>query len=185
MSLHPYFKSLAKPFAALALSATLVASPAAFAADDTSHQDKTFVEDSGKGSLAEVQMGKLALANSQNPEVRAFAKKMVHDHTMLIENMKPFAEKMGVPPPTKLARAEQDEYDRLSGKKGPSFDEDYIKTMVLDHHKDLADFTKERDTTANPELKATVAKGREVILQHTTMIDGIAHKNNIEVPVGQ
>ena len=178
------FRASLKPFACLAVSAVLLSPIAAFAAD-TSNQDKEFVEDSGKGSLAEVQMAKLALADSQNPEVLAFAKKMVHDHSMLIEQMKPFADKMGVPPPTSLARAEQDEYDRLSKKKGKSFDEDYIKTMVLDHHKDLAEFTKERDTTANPELKATVAKGREVILQHTTMIDGIAHKNNIPVPIGQ
>ena len=180
MQLHPTLR----PFAALAIVATLLYTPAALAAD-TAHQDKMFVEDSGKGSLAEVQMGKLALTNSQNPEVRAFAQKMIDDHSLLIQKMKPFADKMGVPSPTKLARAEQDEYDRLAKKKGASFDEDYIKTMVLDHHKDLKDFTKERDTTANPDLKATVAQGREVIFQHTTMIDGIAHKNNIQVPVGQ
>ena len=138
--------------------------------------------DSATGSLAEVRMGKLALANSQNPEVRAFASKMVKDHSMLIEKMKPFADKMGVPPPSKLDRSQQDEYDRLSKKKGAEFDKDYITTMVADHHKDLADFTKERDTTENADLKATVAKGRDVIFQHTSMIDGIAHKNNIHVP---
>ncbi len=167
-------------FLTLALAATLL-TPAAFAAD-TAHQDKEFVTDSGIGSLAEIQMAKLALQNSQNPEVRHFAQKMIDDHSMLIEKMKPFAEKMGVPPPTKLNRSEQDEYDRLAKKKGSEFDQDYIKTMVLDHHKDLKDFTKERDTTANPDLKATVIAGRAVIFQHTTMIDGIAHKNNIPVP---
>ena len=177
-------KTFLRPFVAIAVAATLLGPAAAFAAD-TSHQDKEFVEDSGKGSLAEVQMAKLALTNSENPEVLAFAKKMIHDHSMLIEQMKPFADKMGVPPPTSMARSEQDEYDRLAKKKGTEFDQDYIRTMVLDHHKDLADFTKERDTTANPALKATVGKGREVIFQHTTMIDGIAHKNNIPVPAGE
>ncbi len=168
------FKSLA----ALALAATL--SVPAFA--DTARQDKKFVEDSGIGSLAEVRMANLALRNSQNPEVRAFASKMVKDHTMLIEQMKPFADKMGVPPPSKLNRAEQDEFDRLAKKKGSEFDQDYIRTMVLDHHKDLIDFTKERDTTDNAALKTTVAAGRDVIFQHKTMIDGLAHKNNIPVP---
>jgi putative membrane protein len=165
--------------AALALATIL---PLTAHAADTARQDKKFVEDSGAGSLAEVQMGKLALQNSQNPEVRKFAQKMVDDHSMLIQTMKPFADKMGVPPPSKLDRAEKDEYDRLAGKKGPSFDKDYVTTRVDDHHKDLADFTRERDTTANPDLKATVAKGREVILQHTVMIDGIAQKMNIPVP---
>ena len=160
-------------FAALALSATLLL-PAAYAAD-TAHQDKEFVTEAGIGSLA--------LANSQNPEVRHFAQQMIKDHSMLIDKMKPFAEKMGVPPPAKLSRSEQDEYDRLAKKKGPEFDKDYITTMVADHHHDLMAFTKERDTTANPDLKATVAQGREVVFQHNTMIDGMAHKDNIPVPV--
>ncbi len=170
--------NVTKSLAALALAATL--SIPAFA--DTARQDKKFVEDSGMGSLGEVRLAKLALANSQNAEVRAFASKMVKDHTMLIEKMKPFADKMGVPPPSKLDRSMQDEYDRLAKKKGTEFDQDYIKTMVLDHHKDLQDFTKERDTTENAALKTTVAAGREVISQHSSMIDGIAHKNNIQVP---
>jgi putative membrane protein len=168
--------------AVFALSATLLL-PAAYA-EGTAHQDKEFVMDSGMGSLAEIRMAKLALANSQNPEIRQFAERMIHDHTMLIDQMKPFASRMGVPPPTKLSRSEQDEYDRLSTKKGPEFDKDYISTMVADHHNDLKDFTKERDTTDNPQLKATVAKGREVVFQHMTMIDGIAQKNNIPVPAG-
>ena len=167
-------------FTVLALAATLLTPMAALA--DTARQDKKFVEDSGVGSLGEIRMAKLALQNSQNPEVRTFASQMIKDHTMLIEKMKPYADKMGVPAPSKLDRSEQDEYDRLAKKKGAEFDQDYIKTMVLDHHKDLADFTKERDTTDNAALKTTVAKGREVVFQHMTMIDGIAHKNNIPVP---
>ena len=174
---------LRKTFFAVALGSVLCVTgvSGAFAAD-TAHQDKEFVSDSGMGSLAEIRMAKLALTNSTNKEVRGFAEKMIHDHSMLIEQMKPFAQKMGVPPPTKLARAEQDEYDRLSKKKGESFDKDYIETMVDDHHKDLREFTKERDTTDNPQLKVTVAKGREVIEQHTMMIDGIAHKYSLPVP---
>ena len=172
-----------RPLLNLTLAATLLTP--AFALADTATQDKKFVAESGMGSLGEVRLAKLALQNSQNPEVRAFASKMVKDHTMLIEQMKPFADKMGVPPPSKLDRSMQDEYERLAKKKGAEFDQDYIKTMVLDHHKDLADFTKERDTTQNSDLKATVAKGREVIFQHSTMIDGIAHKNNVPVPASE
>ena len=75
--------------------------------NDSAAQDKSFVADSGKGSLAEIQMAKLALANSSNPDVKDFAAKMVHDHQMLIDNMKPFARQMGVRPPAKMERAEQ------------------------------------------------------------------------------
>ena len=169
-------------YLAAAAAFTTILSASAFAAD-TSKEDKKFVTESGEGSLFEVEAAKLALKNSTNKDVREFATKMVHDHTMLITNMKPFAVKMGVPAPTmdNWERAEKDEYKRLAGKKGESFDKDYITTMVDDHAKDLADFTKERDSTANMELKATVAKGTEVITGHKQMIDGIAQKHSLPV----
>ena len=150
--------------------------------NDSAAADKKFVAASGKGSLAEIQMAKLALANSSNPDVKDFAAKMVHDHQMLINNMKPFAQQMGVPPPAKMERAEQDEYDRLARKKGEAFDKDYIQTMVDDHHKDLADFKTEINNTQNPALKETGSKGADVIKGHVDMIDGMAHKYNLSVP---
>ena len=150
--------------------------------NDSATADKKFVAASGKGSLAEIQMAKLALANSSSPDVKDFAAKMIQDHQGLIESMKPFAKQMGVPPPAKMERAEQDEYDRLAKKKGDSFDKDYVQTMVDDHHKDLADFNTEINNTQNPALKETVTKGAQVIKGHTEMIDGIAHKYNLNVP---
>ena len=150
--------------------------------NDSATADKKFVADSGKGSLAEIQMAKLALANSSNPDVKDFAAKMIHDHQGLIDSMKPFAKQMGVPPPAKMERSEQDEYDRLAKKKGESFDKDYIQTMVDDHHKDLASFGTEINNTQNPALKETVTKGAQVIKGHTEMIDGMAHKYNLSVP---
>ena len=101
-------------------------------ADDSRTQDHKFLGDSGKGSLAEIKMAQLALKNSTNPDVRAFAQKMIHDHTMLIQSMKPYAAKDGIKPPTTLETSEQDEYNRLAKKKGEEFDKDYIQTMIDD-----------------------------------------------------
>ena len=166
--------------AALSLAATLAFTGSAHAAN-TADQDKKFVADSGEGSLAEIEMAKLALANSTNKDVRMFAEKMIHDHQTLITNMKPFATKMDVPPPTKdaLPTDAKDEYQRLSGKKGEEFDKDYINTAILDHQKDLSDFKKEYDSTDNAQLKATVGKGEKVIQGHYDMIEGIAKKYNL------
>ncbi len=166
--------------ATLALAATLTCGVSAFAAN-TAEQDNKFVADSGEGSLAEIELAKLALANSTNKDVRMFAQKMIHDHAVLIANMKPFAMKMGVPAPTKdsLPTDAKDEYQRLSGKKGEEFDKDYINTAILDHQKDLADFKKEYDNTDNAALKATVGKGENVVQMHYDMMEGIAKKYNL------
>ena len=177
-------KSFVRRIATAGLAATMgLATAGAWATtNDSATADKKFVADSGKGSLAEIQMAKLALANSSNPDVKDFAARMVHDHQALINSMKPFARQMGVPPPAKMERAEQDEYDRLAKKKGESFDRDYIQTMVDDHHKDLGDFDTEYNNTQNPALKEAVGKGEQVIKGHTEMIDNMAHKYNLPAP---
>ncbi len=154
----------------------------AVAQGDTMAQDKTFVFKATQGSMDEVAAAKMALKKSKNDDVRTFAQKMVSDHTKLIADMKPFADQMSVTPPTKMSKDDQIESQRLASMTGEKFDKEYVTAMVADHHKDLADFKQEADTTSNADLKATVTSGESVIQEHTTMIDGIAQKMGIQTP---
>ncbi len=170
--------------AAFTTAFTLVCTASVLAQDtsSTAAQDKTFVMKAGQGSLAEIQISNMALKKSKNPDVKAFAQKMVDDHTKLIADMKPFADQMGVPPPTKVPADALQEEARLKAKTGDSFDNEYITAMVADHHKDLGEFVTERDTTQNQDLKTTVAQGTQVVKQHTDMIDQMAQAKGISTP---
>lgn len=165
----------------------LCCSGSAFAGQDsTAAQDKTFLSKSAEGSMAEIQMGKLAAKKSKNEEVKDFGQKMVTDHGKLLSDMKPYCEKMSVKPPMKLNSEHQADYKRLSALSGDKFDKEYIKMMVEDHHKDLSEFKAEESSTSNSELKSTVAQGTQVIQQHSDMIDQIAQKNGISTsPTGR
>lgn len=151
-------------------------------ASSTMAQDKVFVTKASEGSLAEITMSQMALKKSKNAEVKSYAQKMIDDHTKLTADIKPFADQMGVPPPTKLNKVHMQEAARLKAKSGDNFDKEYITAMVADHHKDLGEFTTERDTTANADLKATVAQGTTVIQEHTQMIDQMAQAKGIATP---
>ena len=167
--------------AALGMAAVCMGGMAA-GAQDTASQDKMFLMKSAEGSMAEIQMSQLALKKTKNPDVKTFAQKMVDDHTMLIANMKPFADQMGVQPPAKLKPEHMQEMARLKAMSGDGFDKEYITAMVGDHHKDLGEFMTERDTTSNADLKTTVAQGTDVIKQHTEMIDTMAQAKGIQTP---
>jgi putative membrane protein len=147
----------------------------------TKSADKSFIKDSSEGSLAEINFAKLALAKSKDPNVRKFAEKMITDHTKLIESMKPFAAKYDV----KASGAplmDHAKYEELKLKSGTDFDRAYVEAMVKDHNDDLKKFIDEENSTSDPELKAAVAKGEKVILEHTEMIDNIAHMGGIQTP---
>ena len=151
------------------------------AAQDTKSADKTFIKDSSEGSLAEVNFAKLALEKSQDPNVRKFANKMIEDHEKLITSMKPFAAKYGVKP-SGTPVMDHAKYEELKMKSGTDFDRAYVEAMVKDHHDDLKKFKDEEASTSDPELKAAVAKGEKVIMEHTMMIDNIAHMGGIQTP---
>jgi putative membrane protein len=151
-------------------------------AQDTTSSDKTFVKDAMEGSLAEVNYAKLALQKSQDKNVREFATKMIHDHEMLITEMKPLAKRMGVKVPSGPPLSDHAKYLELKMKSGTDFDRAYVEAMVKDHHDDLQSFIDEESKTSNPDLKAAVQKGESVIRQHTEMIDNIAHMGGIQTP---
>jgi putative membrane protein len=168
-------------FVAIAALATIFAGGLALA-QKVSSSDKKFIEDSTQGSLAEVNFAKLALQKSQDKNVREFATKMIKDHEMLIENMKPVARQLGVKLPSGPPLTDHAKYMELKMKSGTDFDRAYVEAMVKDHHDDLQAFMDEENSTTNPELKATVAKGLSVIKEHTIMIDNIAHMGGIQTP---
>ena len=145
--------------------------------------DKMFLHKASEGGYAEVQLGQLAVQKGNSDDVKKFGQKMVDDHTALNEQMKPFAEAMGLKPPTKLDKKDQAEYDKLNGLSGADFDKEYIAYMVKDHHMDLREFRHEEATTTDAILKDAVSKGEAVIKEHTQMADKLAKDMGIPVPM--
>ena len=138
-----------------------------------SDQDKQFLSMAAQSDMNEIKLSQLAETKASNPQVKAFAKKMVTDHTKLEAKMKPFATSWGLTPPSGPDSDHQAIYDKLNGLSGAEFDKAYMNAMDEDHHKALDAFTKEADTTTDPKFKAAVEKGKTVVASHTTMADNL------------
>ena len=131
--------------------------------------DKKFLTEASQGNYDEIQLGKLAEEKGTNPDVKAFGRRMVTDHTKLGEKMKPFADSWGLTAPTALSPDAQKEYDKLQGMSGNDFDKEYISDMVSDHSKDLDAFTKEVKDTKDAKFKVAVEQGKSVVAAHKNM----------------
>lgn len=179
-------KSVMKTIPMLGCAALLlgVAVSRQTAVAQTAADDKHFITVAGQADLAEIKQSELALEKSHNKDVRAFAKRMVHDHRMLMARMKPFAEKYNVPPPALLSTDQDAQYSALNGLHGTEFDKAYIEDMDKDHHKALALFDGELATTTDSALKATVTAGRAIVADHTQMADALAQKMGVTVATG-
>jgi putative membrane protein len=136
------------------------------AADDN---DKKFLAMAAQSDQNEIALSKLADEKASNPDVKAFADKMVAEHTQMTESMKPFADAWGLTPPTGPDADHQKEWDKLNGLSGKDFDKEYMSDMVSDHAKALSAFTTEAKDTQDAKFRAAVIKGKTRVAAHKNM----------------
>jgi Domain of unknown function (DUF4142) len=62
--------------------------------------DKKFLAMAAQSEQNEIALSKLAEQKTTNPAVKAFAEKMITEHTQMTASMKPFVDAWGLTPPT-------------------------------------------------------------------------------------
>jgi putative membrane protein len=139
-------------------------------------RDKSFLAKASQGDINEIKLSELAETKTSNPEVKAFAHKMVVEHKALEMRMKPFADAWGIAPPSGPDADHQDEWNKLNGLSGAEFDKEYIGVMDKDHHEALDLFTEEAKSTTDMKFKTAVMHGKSVVSAHTHMADSLNAK---------
>jgi putative membrane protein len=100
--------------------------------------DRDFFTKVAKASMSEVEISRVALARTTNPEVRRFAQMMIDDHESASEELAMLASSKGVTLPAKEVHP-----SRWEKHDAKSFDKDYINKMVSDHEDVVKLFEKE------------------------------------------
>ena len=128
----------------------------------------------------DVVAGKQALEKSKNEEVRAFAQRMIGDHTAVNEQALALVKKLNVTPednPTSqaLTQAADAELKKLAGLDGAAFDKAYVDNEVLYHKTANAALSKTLSPNAqNAELKALLEKGLQLFESHQQHAEALA-----------
>ena len=151
--------------AVLGLAATLAPTKAKAETDS----DKKFLAMAAQSDQNEIALSQLAEQKATDPAVKAFAEKMVKEHTEMTDSMKPFAESWGLTPPSGPDADHQKALDKLNGLSGKDFDKEYISDMVSDHAKALSAFTTEAKDTKDVKFRAAVIKGKTAVAAHKNM----------------
>jgi len=148
------------------LIGALSTSMAAFGDDAISA--KEFVKKAGEGGATEVEMGKLGAAKATDPEVKAYAQKMVADHTKANKELMAVAKAEGLEVPTEPGLMHKGMKEKLERQKADGdFNEDFMEQMVKDHEKNVELFQRAaNDTTLDPQIRALAKKTLPTLEQH-------------------
>ena len=133
----------------------------------------------------DIDAGKLAESKAANKDVKAFAKRMVADHTGVNKSATALVTKLKVKPeanPTSdsLTKGGQETLKRLTVLKGAAFDKTYVDNEVTYHQTVLDAIDKTLIPSAkNEELKALLVKVRPAFVDH------LEHAKHLQASLGK
>lgn len=114
---------------------------------------------------AEIDMGYLAWRKAVTPQVRAYARQMMGDHTDLNTALDSAASARGIPLPVESEDRRAD-MERLAGLSGLEFDIAYMQEMI-DSHRLAADiYGMEAQAGVDPLLREYAAHAYPVLMAH-------------------
>src|SRR5262245_22696640 len=99
--------------------------------------DEDFVRDVAIKNLMAIELSRQALDRSANPQIKAFARKVIDDHDAAGDKLESAVSRQPIEWPAQLDERHRRVADELSTKQGASFDRNYLKA-VIDSQQDLA-----------------------------------------------
>lgn len=148
--------------------------------------DSTFVKKAAQGGLAEVELGQLATQKASSQEVKKFGQRMVDDHSKANEQLKQVAAEKNIEVPQQLDAKDKATKARLEKLSGERFDRAYMKDMVRDHQKDVAEFQRASKIAKDPAIKNFAQQTLPTLQDHLKEAEKIAPKQQQpERPSGQ
>lgn len=141
-----------------------------------SNEDKEFASNAGMDGLFEVQAGNLAVQKASSAEVKAFAQRMVTDHSKASDELSQLATAKGLALPTELDGDHKAALDHLNALSGAEFDKAYMAHMVDDHQKAAAELEKASASATDSDLKTWAAKTVPLLHDHHNLASSIAQR---------
>lgn len=129
--------------------------------------DASFLKQAAEHGHAEVETSRLALQRAQTPEVKAFAKQMVDDHTRAGRELAKLAAAKGVEIPGEPSTMQQAKIKLLGRIEGRNFDTQYADDYgVKAHESTVMLFEKAEADTKDADIKAWIVQTLPVLRQH-------------------
>jgi len=149
---------------------------AATAAPPTSDED--FARIAGMANAAEIAEARLALQRTRNARVRAFAQRMIDDHSTAQVQLQAATRSTGLmPAPVQaVTAADRAEFDALTNA-GSDFDARYMLGQLPDHQNAMSAFSWEAANGKNASLRAYAVKTLPIVQQHLRLAQTFVASN--------
>jgi putative membrane protein len=131
-----------------------------------------FIIQASIGNLQEIAIGRLAVAQAVSPEVKAFAGRMVADHSKAETQLMQLIKARGFQIPREATDTPVADL-MLKNTPAKDFDRVYVHMMVPDHRQTVQLFQKYALTGKDPDVRAFAQQTLPFLKEHLASITAI------------
>jgi putative membrane protein len=135
--------------------------------------DTTFLADAIRSGLAEAELARIGAEQASSPDVKAFAERMVADHTGANAKLAALAERHGISaegtkgtPPLRPDDAAAAKAREIAGMSGAALDQAFMRQMIEDHVKAVELFGREAEAGKDEEVRGLAAATLPTLQEH-------------------
>ncbi|MDX3907526.1 MAG: DUF4142 domain-containing protein [Pigmentiphaga sp.] len=149
------------------LAVALAFGAGSVSAAELARKDARFIQEAAESGQLEIAASQIAERNASHPDVKAFAKMMVDDHTKVDSELKTLAASKNVQLPAEPTRKVRSALTDLQKQTGAEFDQEYADDIAVDAHEDAVELFEEAAKDAeDADVKAFAAKTLPSLQQH-------------------
>lgn len=137
---------------------------------------RKFLAQAMDDGLSEIRVSKLALTQSQDDEVKDFARRIIRDRADINREFNLLANEKSVPVPAEASTKRKATYDKLARLSGSSFDREFLRHNVSDHESDVLDFRRQAEIGDDPDVRGLAAKALKPLQVELQMSRDLAEK---------
>jgi putative membrane protein len=142
------------------------------AQDPGSRQTREFIQAAAQSDRFELLEATTALAQSTDPQVKAFATEMITAHHQTSDNLMQAVTKAGLTPPSPGISGDQSMFlASLQSQRGADFDRTYVRQQVLAHRAALAVQQQYAASGDDPAIKQVATGTVPVVASHLRMAE--------------
>ena len=143
-----------------------------------SGRDEDFVKEVAQATQVEVEASRLAMTKAQNAEVKAFAEKLIKEHTAASQELNGLVKSRHAEwkDDDTLFTERKQKHESLQKLSGKEFDKEYLEDMISDHESTLVLFAKYSLNASDTELKSFADKTQPELREHLKLAKDLKAK---------
>jgi putative membrane protein len=167
--------SRAAPGAVLACAFALIVPATSATAADTANAGATFLQKAAEANAAEIKTSQAAQTRAVDPAVKAFADRMVDEHTANEHALDALAKKRNVTVGAEPDPDRQIRIGSLQQLKGSAFDRAYMNAMVDEHAQTISLFENASRTIDDAEIRQFIDATLPLLREHAEAARTLPH----------